>query len=166
MTSYEMGYLQIISGPIQAMGRNPAMYLGGLEAPKGEFLAARLISDLVWLRALPAEVIEIDGWWVVRSSVDWLASGSPAYTTDNAFSRIVSWPEMGANSFHGEILLAAFADAVVTSGTDGIKWVNGTPDKFVPPVGVNLSGPGRVIAFTLARDPTERDRECFLVLPE
>jgi hypothetical protein len=157
MTSYEMGDLQIIRGPIPHMRRNPAMYLGGLQTPKGEFLAARLISDLVWLRALPAEVIETDGWWVVRSSVDWLAAGSPTYTTDDAFSRIVSWPEMGANSFHGEILLAAFADAVVTSGTDGIKWINGTPGKFVPPVGVNLSGPGRIIAFTLVRGSTERD---------
>jgi hypothetical protein len=77
MTSYEMGDLQIVAGPIPRMRRNPAMYLGGLQTPKGEFLAARLVSDLVWLRALPAEVIEIDGWWVIRSSVDWLASGSP-----------------------------------------------------------------------------------------
>ena len=40
-----------------------------------------------------------------------------------------------------------------------LPWINGTPDEFVPPLGVNLSGPGRVVAFTLARDPTERDRE-------
>src|SRR6516165_6529747 len=114
MAPHKMEDLQIVR-PIQHMRRNPAMYVGGLEAPKGEFLAARMISDLVWLRALPAEVIEIDGWWVVRSSVDWLASGSPKYTTSDAFSRIVPWPEIGANSFHSEILLAAFADAVVTS---------------------------------------------------
>jgi len=158
MTPYEAGDLQIFSDPIPHMRRNPAMYLGGSQTPKGEFLAARLISDLVMLRALPAEVLEIDGWWVVRSSVDWLASGSPTYTTDHAFSRIVSWPEIGVNSFHGEILLAAFADAVVTSGTDGIKWITSAPGKFVLPVGVNLSRPGRTIAFTLARDATERDR--------
>jgi hypothetical protein len=157
MTSYEIGDLQIVS-PIPHMRRNPAMYLGGLQTPKGEFLAARLISDLVWLRALPAEVVEIDGWWVVRSSVDWLASGSPTYTADSAFLRIVPWPEIGANSFHGEILLAAFADALVTFGTDGIKWINGTPGTFVPPVGVNLSRPGRIIAFTLAKDSTVRDK--------
>jgi hypothetical protein len=158
MTSYEMGDLQIIRGPIPAMRRNPAMYLGGLKAPKGEFLAARLISDLVWLRALPAEVVEIDGWWVVRSSVDWLASGSPTYTVDNAFSRIISWPEIGANSFHGEILLAAFADAIVTSGIDGIKWISGGDSKFTLPTGINLSGPGRVIAFTLLSGAARRDR--------
>jgi hypothetical protein len=76
-----------ITRPIQHIRRNPAMYVGGLEAPKGEFLAARIISDLVWLRALPAEVIEIDGWWVVRSSVDWPASGSSNYTTDDASRR-------------------------------------------------------------------------------
>jgi hypothetical protein len=124
------------------MRRNPATHLGGLQTPKGELLAARLISDLVRLRALRAEVIEIDGWWEVGSSVDWLASGSPTYTTDNAFSCIISWSEMGANSFHGEILLAAFAAALVTSGTDGIKWINDTASKFVPPVGVIPSGPG------------------------
>ena len=146
-----------VNEPIEVIRRSPAMYLGGLEVPKGEFLASRMISDLIWLRALPAEVTEIDGWWVVRSSVDWFASGSRTYTVDNAFSRIVSWPETGANSFHGEILLAAFADAIVTCGNDGIKWISGGDSKFTLPTGINLSGPGRVIAFTLLIDATRRD---------
>ena len=159
MTFHEKGELQVLGDPIAHMRRYPEMYLGGLQTPTGEFLAARLISDLVWLHALPAEVVDIDGWWVVRSSIDWLASGSPTYTTDSALSHLVPWPEMGSNSFHGEILLTAFADAVVTSGTDGIKWITGTPDKFALP-GINLLGPGRIIAFTLVRGsqhPNERD---------
>ena len=150
MTSYNMEDLQILHG-LELIRRRPAMYLDGWETPNGEALAARLLHDLVWLRALPAEVKEIDGWWLIRSAVDWLASENPLYTIDTAFSRIVPWPELRPNSMHGEVLLAVFADAVVTSGTDGIKWINGTSDAFPLPPHIDLSGPGRVVAFTLAR---------------
>src|SRR5215471_347957 len=38
-----------------------------------------------------------------------------------AFSRIVPFPEAGPNSHRAEVLLSAFADAVVTLGADGVR---------------------------------------------
>jgi hypothetical protein len=67
-----------------------------------------------------------------------------------AFARIV--PLQGhANSHRSEILLPAFADAVVTSGTDGTKWVSGDVSRFAPPDGLELAHPpgGRTVAFRL-----------------
>jgi hypothetical protein len=101
--------------------------------------------------SLPAKVSKYGPWWIVSSEDDWLVKSGHAHV-DVAFSRIVPLPGL-VNSHRSEILLSAFADAVVTFGTDGIRWVSGDSNRFALPEDVELAHPrgGRTIVFRLER---------------
>jgi hypothetical protein len=116
MSTYKIGDLQIIDDPIGLIRGNPGMFLKGVERANGQHLAALLLSDLIWSGALPARVNRLDQWWQITSATDWLVAQDGMGI--DAFARIVPFPIAGPNSHHSENLLAAFADAVVTSGLD------------------------------------------------
>jgi hypothetical protein len=123
------------------------MYLGGLDRAVGEYLAARMLGDLVWLGALPAQVNRVQQWWQVSSATDWLAGSGIGL---GAFTRIVPFPAAGQNSFHSEILLTAFADVVVTSGADGVTWIKGDSASLVPSeIALGGFGAGRIVVFSV-----------------
>ncbi len=54
MKTYSIDDLQIFNDPVGLILRKPEMYLGGLDRAVGEYLATRMLGDLVWLGALPA----------------------------------------------------------------------------------------------------------------
>lgn len=150
MAAYTKDDLQILTDAVALIRGNPKMYLGADEAT-GEHLAAQMMSTLIWLGALPAKVSKHGPWWVVSSDDDWLVKSGHA-DVKVAFSRIV--PLSGLiNSHRSEVLLSAFADAVVTSGTDGTRWVSGDSAHFALPKDVELahSRGGRTVAFRLER---------------
>lgn len=142
--------LNVLVNPIEVIRKNVARYLGGLTAPTGEYLAGRMMSDLIWLRALPATVERIGNVWMISSHIDWLATESGA-TTEMAFSRVLPFAIAGQNSMRSEVLLSAFTDAVVTWGQDGVKWINGNESTVKLPSGIktNRETTGRVVIFVI-----------------
>jgi hypothetical protein len=148
MKTYSIDDLQIFDDPVGLILRRPEMYLGGLDRVAGEYLAARMLGDLVWLRALPARVNRAQQWWEVSSATDWLAG--PSGMGLGAFTQIVPFPAAGQNSFHSEILLTAFADAVATSGADGVAWIKGDRNSLLPSeIALDKFGAGRIVIFSI-----------------
>jgi hypothetical protein len=147
MNTYTFNDLQILDDPIGLIRRNPSMYLRGAEGAVGEHLAARMLFDLVLLGALPAHVDRLGQWWEISAGKDWLAA--PDGKGIDVFVTIVPFPMAGPNSHRSEILLTAFADAVVTSGSDGVHWIKGDPSMTPQPQvrGPNNPGSGRLVAF-------------------
>jgi hypothetical protein len=154
MKTYTIDDLQIMNDPIGFVRRNPPMFLGGMKRAVGEHLAARMLSDLIWSRALPAHVNRLDQWWEVSSAMDWLATQDGIGI--DAFARIVPFPVAGPNSHHSEILLTAFAEAIVTSGSDGINWVKGDRSRIRLPSGLDLreTNGGRIVIFRVDDTPS------------
>lgn len=109
--------LRIVSDPIGTLRK-----LFAREHFGGPHLAARLLSDLILLDALPGRVDRIGSWWFVGSQRDWLRS-SDGIISKRPFHAIVPFPAAGQNSCRAEALLTAFADAVATYGTDGLEWI-------------------------------------------
>jgi hypothetical protein len=151
MAQFTARDIGIISDVMEIMKKNPKMYLNGCETPTGELLAARLISDLVYLKSLPAHVAVFERWWVITSDKDWLSALSPPADTKSAFWMIVPLPQAGPNSHRSEVLLTAFADAVVTCGQEGLIWIKGDPESFPLPETIIASkiDSGRLIAFVI-----------------
>jgi hypothetical protein len=122
----------------------------------GQQLAGQLVRDLILTGSVPFGVDYIDGWWVVSSEKDWLLLPSGSITL-RSFKHIVHFPEAGREACHSEILLSAFADAVVTQGAnDKLTWITGDHERRILPKEVlkklMQEGRGRTVAFTLERD--------------
>src|SRR5258708_5451158 len=118
--------LKIFDDPIAVLRRNPSMYAG--EKPRGPRFSARLLHDLIFLDALPARVERVTTWWLVAAKRDWLRSPEGVLSKE-PFHVIVSFPAAGHAAFRAEILLTAFADAVVTCDADGLDWIVGDEKK-------------------------------------
>jgi hypothetical protein len=114
-------------------------------------LATQIVRDLVLIGSVPIHVDQIDGWWIVSSAKDWLLEPDGSVSLWN-FSHIAYFPEAGREACHSEILLSAFANAVVTKGADEeLIWVIGSPDVWMIPANVLThiqNNSGRTIAFT------------------
>ena len=138
----------LLIDPIRAILRSPKMYLGGEGKPSGELLAARLMHTLILLDALPAQVSRSDSWWIIRSDKDWLLTEDAVL---QAFTRILPFPEAGVNAMRDEVLLTAFADAVVIIGSTGVQWIKEAHANFALPAEVESANPGqgRVVAFLM-----------------
>ena len=142
--------LMLITDGISLIRKRPQMYGG--ERPWGPSFAANLSDNVIYLGALPVHVYANDGWWIISSERDWLltAQGSISY---EAFSKFLPDPAKRANSLRTEVVIAALADAVVTCGRDGIKWITGDPLQRALPDELTdrMSGigKGRLVAFTI-----------------
>lgn len=149
MKKYGLEDLHIVNA-LEHVRRNPSMYLGGQGKVSGQSLAARLVFDVIDLGALPVDVRRAEDWWIISASLDWLyAAGS---TPERLFHNVVPFPEAGDNSCRREILLTAFADAVVTCGPEGVRWLKGSPATAPLPADIDLQGAapqGSVVAFRM-----------------
>jgi len=136
--------------PIAHIRSNRRMYVG--DAPIAPHLASSLLDVAARLDALPARVERIDAWWWLAAAKDWLASadGIPSMAP---FFNIIPFPAAGQNYFRSEVLLTAFADAVVTRGADGETWISGDRERW--PLADQLQSAlasatdGRIVAFRL-----------------
>jgi|GEM_PF-1619107 hypothetical protein len=140
----------IATDPIRAM-TDPIRVIKQVFGPKQPawFLATQLARDLTLMGAVPVSIERAGGWWLVSSAKDWLmeSEGSVCWK----FTHIVNFPEAGREAYHSEILLTAFADAVVTRGaTGGITWIAGDPDRWALPARMrhrSRERTGRIVAF-------------------
>jgi hypothetical protein len=150
MMSYQESDITVISDPVKVLRQNRQLYVGS--PPIGPFLASQLARDIVWLGAFPVAVTRDGSWWIVSSGVDWLVDNNGEVSMA-AFHSIIPFPKIGDNCFHAEVLLAAFGDAVVTSGVDGLNWIcgeparRGLPEMIIENEKRQLTAKGRVVAF-------------------
>lgn len=90
----------------------------------GEELSGRLVFDAFVAGARRVLVEKVDRWWVIGSPFDWFA-GVPG-STEELFHRIVSTPHVGDNTHRHEIVVAAFANAVVVYRDASLQWQQGS----------------------------------------
>lgn len=117
-------------------------------------LATQLVRDLLLAGSMPFRVDCVDGWWLVSSDKDWLFTQGGAATLQS-FKQIVHFPEAGREACHSEILLSAFADAVVTQGGGGeLIWIIGDQERWILPKQIlgHLARSGRSVVFKLEHD--------------
>ncbi|HEY7116786.1 MAG TPA: hypothetical protein VH475_09380 [Tepidisphaeraceae bacterium] len=95
---------------------HPEFYLPGGRLEPSDF-ATRLAGDALALGATRTLAVHHHDWWAVAADTDWLVA-IPQVAPRELFQRIVPFPQAGANSMRSEVLIAAFADDVVT-------WTNG-----------------------------------------
>lgn len=141
MTTPNSDELSIVNS-LEHVRKNRALYLNGAQ-PCGETLSARLVSDLIWLGALPASVEKKGEWWIISSPIDW-ASGDDL---ENLYSRITSDDRLGANSYRAEILLSAFAHNIFTCTVNGLVWIKKADTRLPGEFKEVICG--RAIGFTI-----------------
>jgi hypothetical protein len=159
MEAYKLEDVTVLDDAIALIRRHPEMYLAS-ETP-GPHLAGRLVHDLALLGALPASVRQDGAWWLVSAEEDWLRAASGDISTD-PFFRIIPCPRWGRYAFRTEVLLTAFADAVVTAAGSRVSWIVGDGRTEQLPASLraamDAAGTGRHVAFRMASDgktPTE-----------
>jgi hypothetical protein len=130
MTENDTGPLQLIGDSVSTIRRlwgSREDFLSRLSAP---FLAVQLVSDLIITGYVPLSVDYVDGWSIVSSEKDWLVQPDGSVSLWN-FHHVVHFPQVGREACRSEILLTAFADAVVTAyGQDAATWIVGSPDEY------------------------------------
>lgn len=158
MPVYEVEDLDSVSGDVAFILKNRAMFGPPANVELGAYLASHLASQLAFLRSLPFVVEKADAWWIIASRRDWLVSSEGASLAASAFSSLLPLPESGPNSHRSEVLLSAFADAVVTAGDDGLQWIKGSAERTPLPGGIDVSGrDGRMVAFRVASPSAQRN---------
>jgi hypothetical protein len=96
-------------------------------------LIGNLVRNLVLTKSLPLRVDLIDGWWTGSSEIDWLVE-TDGCITFRSFTYVVHFPLAGREACRSEILLTAFADAVVTRGEDAeLEWFAGDAVRWTLP---------------------------------
>lgn len=136
--------------PIAHIQSNPDMYLRGGQVDAVE-LARQLAGDAIYLGAKRAQVMVVNEWLLVAADVDWMQKSGQT-DANEAFNRIIPFPQAGVNSMRSEVLLSAFADDVFTADADGHQVIKGTAptDKDVYRAAKEENW-ARVVAFRIAR---------------
>lgn len=118
---------------------------------------SRLMSEALIHGSTDVSVREIDGWWVLASSNDWL------HGDVQTFFFPAPDPQRGPNTSRVEVALTAFCRAVVTAA-HGNRYDVVTSTNTPPPMGAGLDDESwaRVVAFLPPAAPnsvqTEGDR--------
>ena len=103
--------MRVVADPLQFVRSHPEMFLRS-GVPTGREISLQLADDALFLGAQRVTVV-VDGSVVtVLADVDWLRRGVPSECNPrDLFSRIVPFPEFGANAHRSELLVGAFAQA-------------------------------------------------------
>ena len=112
--------------PIEHIRRNPDMYLGTSIDTPAVLIANAMALEAKTLGASRVEIVDADGWKIVRADLDWLnVECSHHVTVEQVFWNICAFPEAGVNSMRAEVLATAFSDAVVTYSQESRYLVKG-----------------------------------------
>lgn len=137
--------------PVEHIRENPEMYLpegGAIPA----YLATRLAGDALLLGAGRVEISRHGDWWHVVSDHDWIAASSVGDVKET-FSHVLPFPEAGVNAMRSEVLLLAFADAVVTTAAGRCATLKGDPADRATICKIHPDMPdGRIVAFKVDQD--------------
>ena len=100
---YKESDLHVVDTAIDIVRSRPEVYAA--RGRQRNDMLTYLIHDILTLcENVNVDVVRIDDWSVVRSSVDWMGANNNAW-----FAEIKAFPELGPDSFHAEILFSAFA---------------------------------------------------------
>ena len=148
---YTIDDIQVLNDPVETIRRLYSEHRDG--GPGASYCAAALLQQIILLRATPVRVEQRGDWIFVSSECDWLASSEGA-PSKRPFFQLAPFPEGGQNSHRAEILLTAFAAAVVNAGSDGVEWIVSNAEHHPLPDTATLeqirNAGGRVIAFVFA----------------
>lgn len=100
------------------------MFLGA-GAASGPALARQLLADFQVASDAPVLVGNLEGWWVVASSFDWVEAFRQEWSVEAYFTRVITFPGAGMNRIHTEVQLSLFAGRVVTGTPTGVQVIQG-----------------------------------------
>lgn len=120
--------IKIIDDAVSYVKRRSELFLGS-NLPNDIGLLRWLLTDILVLGGQEIGVKRYEDWWLVGSNTDWLRP-PPGLSLQDMFSRIIPLPQAGDNSMRSEILLAAFCEEVVVSGSDGDLIIKGGGEKI------------------------------------
>src|SRR5437899_792717 len=95
--------LQVLDDPIGLIRKSPSTFVRS-HPVSGAELAANIVGDVLLLTSGYVTAFRKDAWWVIASDVDWIGE-KLGLSVEDVFSRILPFPQAGANSMHGEVLL-------------------------------------------------------------
>jgi hypothetical protein len=105
--------------------------------------AAALLAEAALRGSSTSVTISRAGeWYIVRAGDDWLPGDR------DPFTEVIPFPALGANAVRPEVMVAAFATAMATVTSDGVRVLAGDAgpiEELVP----NLERGGRAIVFAM-----------------
>jgi hypothetical protein len=105
--------------------------------------AAALLAEAALRGSSTSVTVSRTGeWYVVRAGHDWLTGDR------DPFTEVIPFPALGDNAVRPEVVVAAFAAAMATMTSDGVRVIVGDAgplDRLVP----DLDRGGRAIVFTM-----------------
>jgi len=132
MARYTADDIRVIEGGPSWVRDHPDMFFGGMAMSRARVLAWVVACDCLAVRSGAVSVVEQGEWWFVCCDTDWLkgVKGEPPKRTEigveSLFERLVAAPEAGVNSCRAEVLVNAFAAAVVTGTPGSLVLISGT----------------------------------------
>ncbi len=133
---------------LAVLRHRPELFLGTGEV-SGPVLVRQLLADLQVASDAPVLVGDLEGWWVVASTFDWVEAFRQELSVEAYFTRVVTFLDAGVNRIHTEVLLSLFAGRVVTGTPAGVQVIRGplleTP--LAEAVSAVLPGWQRFVAF-------------------
>lgn len=146
--SSEMNQLQETADAVEIIRKYPEQFLGGASRATSDRLAALLLRDALCKEASNVWAERHGDWWVVGGNVDWVSSDG--IRTEDAFRKLIPLPSAGRNCHRSEVIVAAFASAIMTSvGGERTTVLGGS--NLLPPEIEARSGEtvARTVAFRL-----------------
>lgn len=148
--TYNEKDIQVLKSAADAIRRKPEMFAG--PKPWARTLSEKIVKDFLLLGAMPVDVENVDGWWIVYAGQDKMIGPDGKLSLDH-FNDLRHYPGAGINSCKIGPVVAALCDAVVTTGLDGTTWITGKGSEWDIPVQLQQVRPGfengRSIAFTI-----------------
>ena len=126
MKKYEPKDLQICDDALVWIRRHREMYLDANVTPAA--LVDALTSEVIALGIESIGSFSRDGWHIVGARQDWMREGRCWASDEDTFHRIIALPELGQNCMRAEVLVAAFAQDVVTILASRMTAISGRCD--------------------------------------
>lgn len=139
--------MNIVDNPIDYIVNHQDMFIR--QNNVGLQLTVNIINDALLLTDGKVSALRKNNWWIIGSEKDWIVKLSDLSLTE-IFHKIIPFPEAGQNSMHGEVLLTAFAEDVVTISNETliIKGNLSKEDNFLKIMQSNNNWK-RIIAFRM-----------------
>lgn len=118
--------MKIIDNSIDYIKSNQNMFLR--DGNIGLQLSVNIISDALLLTDGKVTTVNKNNWWIVGSEQDWIKN-IPDLSIKEIFYKIIPFPKAGQNSIHGEVLITAFAENVITVNNSKIEIIKGNLKK-------------------------------------
>jgi len=150
--AYSNHDIHVLDDAIAVIRNRPSMYVQSVPVSGAE-LARNLVGDALMLTQGRVTALQEKSWWIVACDVDWMSKVA-GVAVEDLFSRIIPFPQAGANSMHSEVLLTAFAKDVITWDHRGRRSIKGDVAVHDAMSGIIKSDPQwhRVVAFRMSRE--------------